>query len=931
MSDQANRAKRGDVFLPQTSFALRADLPRMEEDMLLRWEAEGHHQAVQDATRNYPEFVLHDGPPYANGHIHVGHALNKVLKDLVCRAARMSGRHVRYVPGWDCHGLPIEWKVEERRRAVGLSRGAGSLLDFRAECRTYAAEWMAVQADEFRRLGVVTDWNERYATMDPAAESVIAAELGKFLLNGSLYSALRPVHWSPVEHTALAEAEIEYREATSPAVHLAFEVEQSPLSALRGACLVAWTTTPWTVPGNRALAYNSGLDYVLLEVEACQERASARVGDRFLVAKGQAEQFCQAAGLRSVTERLRFKGVDLCGTTVWSPLRQWDGAPGGYGTPVPLLDASFVTGDVGTGLVHVAPAHGEDDFLLARAAGLEVPEVVGDDGTYSDQAHGFTGTHVLKGDAAVMRALRQCGTLLSETPLRHQLPHSWRSGKPLILKATPQWFIALDGETALRAQSLEALNDVRFVPEAGRTRLRSMLASRPDWCVSRQRAWGVPLPVFVHKATGEPLRDPAVLDRVTAAFREEGADAWYQTGAAQRFLGADRSADDYRQVMDVVDVWFESGCSHAFVLRERGLPFPADLYLEGSDQHRGWFQSSLLESVATNGQAPFRAVLTHGFVLDEAGRKMSKSQGNVVAPQDVVQQYGADVLRLWAASADTSEDLRVGKGVLGQQAEVYRRFRNTMRYLLGALDGFVPAEAVPYEALPDLERWVLHRLWQLDARFQEAVRTHQWSGVYAELHAFCATDLSAFFFDVRKDVLYCDPADSLRRRAVRTVMDLLQRHLCLWLAPVLVFTSEEAWTSRFGNTHGSVHAQKFPSTPECWRNDALAVRWERIRTLRSVALRSLEAARQGGAFKAFLEAEVVLEVNEGDLALLSEEAWAEVLVTAAVHLSMIGADKQPSALSTRATGERCDRCRRTVSVLHDRLCLRCNAVTGPEN
>ncbi len=694
---------RDTVFLPTTAFPMRGDLPKREPGLLARWDRTGLYERLRAESAGRPPFTLHDGPPYANGHLHIGTALNKILKDVVNRAHQMAGEDAHYVPGWDCHGLPIEWQIEEKYRKAGRDKDEVPILQFRAECRAFAEHWMQVQAQEFRRLGVEGDFAHRYSTMDKASEAAIADEIGTFLLNGELYRGLRPVMWSPVEKTALAEAEVEYHDHVSDTVFVRFPVRQGA-PELHGASLVIWTTTPWTLPGNRALAVGAEIDYAVARVDGVAEGSLARPGEILVVALALLPQFCAEVGITTHHVLHVMKGTDLAAGTICAhPL---DGR--GYEFDVPVLLGDFVTTEQGTGIVHMAPGHGEDDFALCTRHGIKVPETVGDDGTYNAWVPLFAGIHVYKAADPVCAALIEAGALVARGKLTHSYPHSWRSKAPLIWRATPQWFIALDGPTRIRERALEAIAQSRFVPEAGRTRLASMVAQRPDWCISRQRAWGVPIPVFVERATGEPLRDPAVVERVAAAFREDGADAWYAS-PPERFLG-NRDPALYEQVMDIVDVWFESGSTHAFVLEARGMPWPADLYLEGSDQHRGWFQSSLLEAVGSRGRAPFEAVLTHGFVLDEQGRKMSKSLGNVTAPQTVCDQYGADVLRLWVMTSDVTEDMRIGPEILKQQAELYRRLRNTLRWLLGSLAGWSEAEQVGYGEMPELERWVLHRL-----------------------------------------------------------------------------------------------------------------------------------------------------------------------------------------------------------------------------
>ena len=901
------------VFLPATSFPMRGDLPTREPAMLARWGRIGLWERTVAAMKGRPTFVLHDGPIYSNGHLHIGHALNRILKDVIMRAHRMAGQDVGYIPGWDTHGLPIEWKVEEEYRKTGRDKDAVPVLDFRDECRRYSAHWLEVQTEEFQRLGVTGDWAGRYATMDFTSEAAIAGEIGKFLLNGALYRGLRPVMWSPVEKTALAEAEIEYHDRVSDTVYVRFPVVSGPVT---GCSVVIWTTTPWTMPANRALAYGPDIDYALVQVDGVAEGSLAVPGERLLLALALVGEVCTAAGITLHHVEHVYKGTALAGTVCAHALRGR-----GFDHDAPLLPADYVTTDQGTGFVHIAPAHGEEDFALARQHGIEVPEAVQDDGTYAPWMPLFAGLHVFKAAKPVGEALEAAGGLLARGTLSHSYPHSWRSKAPVIYRATPQWFIRMDGPEQIRAKALAAIAEIAFIPEAGRTRLSSMVAGRPDWCISRQRAWGVPIPVFVERRTGEPLRDPAVVARVVEAFKTEGADAWYKPGAAARFLGNTRDPAAYDQVMDIVDVWFESGSTHAFALRDRGQPWPADLYLEGSDQHRGWFQTSLLEAIGTTGHAPFKAVLTHGFVLDETGRKMSKSLGNVTAPQEVTDKLGADILRLWVVNSDVSEDLRIGPEILKQQAELYRRLRNTLRWLLGSLDGFEEAERVPVEAMPELERWVLHRLGELDAGFRRALASHDWTGVYPALHTFCSADLSAFYFDIRKDALYCDPPSSARRRAARTVLDILHRCLVTWLAPVLCFTAEEAWLARFPSEDGSVHLQGFPSIPDAGFDTGLVQRWETLRVLRGQMTGALEKARAEKLIGASLQAALTVPAEATDL--LDPDGWAELAIVSAV--------RPGSALAVdRAPGEKCLRCWRVLpevaEAAHPGLCLRCTAV-----
>ena len=917
------RDYRDTVFLPNTPFPMRGDLPKREPAMLARWAAMDLYGRIRDQSRGRPSFILHDGPPYANGNIHIGHAMQKTLKDVVNRAHQMAGYDAYYVPGWDCHGLPIEWQIEEKYRKSGRDKDAVPLLDFRAECRAHAEHWLNVQAEEFKRLGIFGDWDKRYATMDFSAEAAIVAEIHKFVSNGALYRGLRPVLWSVVEKTALAEAEVEYADHTSTTIWVRYPVLRAPLPEFNGAGIVIWTTTPWTMPGSRAIAYGDEIEYAMLRIDAVADGSLCRAGDRLVVALALLPAFVEVAGITLHHVLHTAPGAALAGTIVAHP---WRGQ--GYDFEMPLLAGDFVTTEQGTGFVHMAPAHGEDDFSLCRAHGIEVPETVADDGTYFPWVPLFAGVHVFRAGKPVCEALAAAGALARQGTLVHSYPHSWRSKAPLIFRATPQWFLAMDGEQQIRARALDAIEATRFVPEAGRTRLRSMVANRPDWCLSRQRAWGVPIAIFVERRTGQVLRDPAVMARIHDAFEAEGADCWFAS-PPQRFLGNEHDPDDYEQVRDIVDVWFESGCTNVFTLLDRGLPWPADLYLEGSDQHRGWFQSSLLESVGARGQAPFRSVLTHGFTLDEQGRKMSKSLGNVVAPQKVIDEYGADILRLWVMNSDITEDQRVGKEILKQQAELYRRLRNTLRWLLGSLDGWIEGERVDYAQMPELERYILHRLSELDARIRRAVETHEWPGVYPDIHAFCSGDLSAFYFDIRKDAIYCDRPDSLRRRAARTVLDYLHRCLCTWLAPVLCFTAEEAWCARFGDD-ASVHLETFLTIEQEWSQPGLASRWERaVRTRRRDVTTAIEQLRASGEIGASLQAfvELAFDPDDAEISQIVSLPWDELAIVSKVAFAGVDAASAMPVVR-KAPGNKCARCWRVLEEVgcqasHPTLCRRC--------
>jgi isoleucyl-tRNA synthetase len=931
---------RSTVFLPQTDFPMRGDLPKREPQLLARWEQLDLYRRQRALSKGRPKFVLHDGPPYANGDLHVGHALNKTLKDVVGRTQQMLGKDSIYVPGWDCHGLPIEWKIEEKYRAAKRQKDEVPVIEFRRECRDFAAHWVEVQRAGFKRLGVIGDWEHPYLTMTFAAEAQISREIGKFLMNGGLFRGAMPVMWSVVEQTALAEAEIEYHDHRSTMVWVRFPVAESPRRELAGADFVIWTTTPWTLPGNRAIAYGPEIEYVVQPLPD---------GGRLVLAAARRDAVAAELGLDfSAPPVARLTGADLAGSIARHPL-----AGQGYDFLVPLLPGGFVTDSDGTGLVHIAPGHGADDFELGRQHGIAVPETVAPDGTYCPQVPLFAGRHVYwpngkTGDAngAVIAAIAAAGKLLGQGTLIHSYPHSWRSKAPLIFRTTPQWFIGME-RNGLRQTALAAIDATRWVPPQGHNRLYSMVASRPDWCISRQRAWGVPIAVFVDRRTGEPLRDQAVIDRIAAAFEREGSDAWF-THDPVEFLGPGRDPADYEQVRDIVDVWFESGSTHAFVLEERAdLMWPASLYLEGSDQHRGWFQSSLLESCGTRGRAPFDAVLTHGFLLDERGEKASKSAGNAVTLEEVIGQSGADILRLWVVGSDYTEDVRIGRDILKFQGDLYRRLRNTLRYLLGSLSGFSPAERVAFRDMPALERFILHRLCEIDALVRQTAADFDFHVMFTALHNFCALDLSAFYFDVRKDALYCDHPGDLRRRAVRTVMDQVFECLVRWLAPVLCFTAEEAWLCRHGGGAGkeSVHLETYVDVPAEWRNPELGRTWSRLRELRRVVTGAIEVERAQKRLGSSLEAAVILFVGEEDLALLDGIDLAELAIASAGRavpgLPPEGSFTLPdvpgvAVVVELAEGAKCQRCWRILPEVGTReaapgLCGRCaEVVAGAE-
>jgi isoleucyl-tRNA synthetase len=933
-----NDRYRDTVFLPKTDFPMKAGLPQKEPELLKRWADNKLFDRLRKESKGRKQFVLHDGPPYANGNIHIGHALNKILKDLVVRTKQMAGFDANYVPGWDCHGLPIEWKIEEKYRAAGKNKDAIPINEFRKECREFAQSWVDIQREEFKRLGVEGDWDNPYLTMNYKAEAIIAKELLKFAGDGQLYRGSKPVMWSVVEGTSLAEAEIEYEDISVDTIFVKFPIVTMPKVAqlrtadiasaeetafarsneVQNAALVIWTTTPWTIPGNRAISFSSKISYAVFEVTAAPEGNWAAIGEKYIVATALADSFFEALKVDAFKKLTDVKSNELKHAWCEHPLSAM-----GYDFKVPLLDGDHVTDDAGTGFVHTAPSHGADDYnvwianqkaLRDRGIDTTVPTPVGPDGFYTADAPGFEGARVIDqygkwkdANARVIEALKDAGMLLSSAKKTISYPHSWRSKKPIIFRNTPQWFISMgDGKAdGLRTKALAAIEQTKFFPPMGQNRLRGMITDRPDWVISRQRAWGVPIAVFVNKATGEILNDNKVNSRIYDSFCEHGADAWYEADAAKKYLSPDHNPDDYEQVRDILDVWFDSGCTHAFVLEERpDLKWPADVYLEGSDQHRGWFHSSLLESCGTRGRAPYDQVITHGFTLAEDGRKMSKSLGNTTVPQDVIKNSGADILRLWVATCDYADDMRIGPEILKSAVENYRKLRNTFRYMLGALEGLKDWETTYAKDMPELERYVLHLLHELGETVQAAYDVYDYKKAAAALTNFMNVELSAFYFDIRKDALYCDPWSSNKRKSCRSVIDQLFHCLVTWWATIMVFTAEEVWISRFDHPDSSVHAMPFAKPQADWKNDELAKKWSAIRKVRSTVTAALEIERANKVIGSSLEAAPEVLINDaGELAAVQSVDFAEICITSAITLKP-GSD---AVIFHKAEGQKCAR------------------------
>ena len=932
------RDLKDTVFLPKTDFPMKAGLPQKEPIIAARWEAEKLYEQLRDARRGRETFIYHDGPPYANGDMHIGHALNHTIKDMVCRTQNLLGKNAPYVPGWDCHGLPIEWKVEEQYRKKKLDKDQVPLLEFRAECRAYAQHWVDAQRGQLKRLGVMADWDNPYLTMQAESEATIVAELLKFATSGNLYRGAKPVMWSPVEKTALAEAEVEYEDITSTQIDVAFEIVESPIPELVGAYAVIWTTTPWTIPVNQALAYGPEVEYGLYELGDRKVIAQVElVGDLAKRVGVWLEKSGEASELTGKFRQLAtFKGFDLAGTIARHPMHHLGGF---FAEPRPMLPGDFVTTDSGTGLVHMAPDHGEDDFELCKANGLNPKFAVEGDGKYREDWGWLGGQGSVINpkfnapDGPICSDLREVGGLLAASAdYKHSYPHSWRSKAKVIYRCTPQWFVPMDKPMAdgrtLRETAMSEIERVAFTPEKGRNRIGSMVAGRPDWVLSRQRAWGVPITLFVNRTSGEYLIDEAVNARIVAAVREQGIDAWTPE-TAHSFLGDAYNPDEWEAVPDILDVWFDSGTSHAYVLdsgRWPDLSWPADIYVEGSDQHRGWFQSSLLESCATRGRAPYDRILTHGFTMDAKGMKMSKSLGNTIDPIKVMETYGADIIRLWALSVDFTEDHRIGDEILKGVSDQYRKLRNTFRYLLGALDGFSEAERVSDVAvMPELERYVLALLAKLDATLKTAAETFDFNTYVRALTDFCNEDLSAFFFDIRKDCLYCDAATDPKRMAYRTVLDTLFHALVRYAAPVLVFTAEEVWGTRYPDG-GSVHLLEWPVVASIGDSKELQDCWYKIRQLRNQVNETIEPLRREKVLRSGLEAEV--NFPELDHVLLNADHinLAEVFITASA-MPVVGSNE---ITVTRTAHHKCGRCwRHLPDVTEDgALCSRCDQVVA---
>jgi isoleucyl-tRNA synthetase len=892
------------INLPETSFPMKANLPTKEPEILKFWEEINLYQELRSNSKGREKFILHDGPPYANGHIHIGTALNKILKDIVVRFNQMTGMDAPYVPGWDCHGLPIEWKVEEEYKKKGKNKDTIPVNEFRKECREFAARWIEIQNKEFNRLGVNGDWKNYYTTMSKSSEAQITREISKFIINGGLYRGFKPVLWSVVESTALADAEVEYYDHTSNTIYSKFLIKSGPEKFLN-CNIIIWTTTPWTIPCNRALAFNNKINYSIVKINN---------NEKIIIAEKLIDKVLADCAITKYEIIESFSGSELKNIICNHPFKDI-----GYTFDVPMLDANFVNLEQGTGIVHCAPSHGPDDYYLCLNNNIQAFDTIDDKGHYTKNIIKFSGTHIFKADDIIINELTSLSRLLGKSKLKHSYPHSWRSKAPLVHRATPQWFISMETND-LRKKSIAAIGNTKFYPAVGQNRLRSMIETRPDWCISRQRVWGVPLPIFISKKTGKPLADEKVLEGIAKIFEEEGSDSWFAR-QAQDFLGKDYNANDYEQVKDIVEVWFDSGSTHSYVLDKRPeLAWPADLYLEGSDQHRGWFHSSLLESCGTKGAAPFQNILCHGFVVDGKGQKMSKSLGNVVMPEEVIKNFGADILRLWVVASDYSEDLKIDKAILNQHAESYRKIRNTLRFLLGNLNDKLLNDdfsKIEYSKLSSLEKYILTQVYDFDLRFRDYIKSYNFHKIYIELLNFCTLDLSAFYFDIKKDILYCDSENSQRRNNCLEILNVLINFLLKWFSPILAFTSEEAYQVIKNKKYKSIHLQDFPVIPFMWNNSEIKNKWIGIKKVKQVVNAAIEDIRNKKIIGSSLEANVIVYLKDEYLNIIKQEDLSEIFICSEakaesfINQNDLFSLKDVEGVAVKilkAKGQKCSRC-----------------------
>ena len=892
---------KDQINLPKTIFSMKANLPLKEPDLIKYWDEINLYENLRKNTKGKEKFILHDGPPYANGNIHMGTALNKILKDIIIKFHQMNGKDSVYVPGWDCHGLPIEWKIEEQYKKNKKNKNDVPIVEFRKECREFANKWIKIHKDQFKRLGVIGDWENYYSTMSFDAEGQIVRELGKFLKEGSLYKGYKPVLWSTVEKTALSDAEVEYMDHTSDTIYATFKIKKTKYKELDNCEIVIWTTTPWTIPANKALAYNENLKYLIIEIKDQNVFKNRKI----VIAKELLQNVINDCDIKGYKITNEFDGKKFQDTICTHPFVNI-----GFEYDVPMLEARFVTIEQGTGIVHCAPSHGPDDFNLCLKHNIKALETVDDDGKYTKNIPLFTGQHIFKANSVVIEKLREEKNLLSNGKLEHSYPHSWRSKAPLVHRATQQWFISMESH-GLRKKALKALDQTIFYPNKGKERIRSMIETRPDWCVSRQRVWGVPLPIFVSKKTKKVLIDDDVFENIASIYEKEGSDCWFSDNP-QRFLGSKYKSEEFEKLSDIVEVWFDSGSTHSFVLEKRNdLKWPASMYLEGSDQHRGWFHSSLLQSCGTRGKAPFESILSHGFVVDGKGHKMSKSAGNTISPEDILKKYGADILRIWVAASNYAEDLRIDYSILEQHAEAYRKIRNTFRYLLGNLkDNFseFALDKINVENLSEIEQIMLHKIYQLNKKLHLNFGFYNFHVLYKELLNFCTVDLSSFYFDIRKDTLYCDPINSEKRQNCIKILNIILNCLLKWFAPILTFTTEEVFKI-IKKDSKSIHLENFPIIPQNWYNEKLANKWKQLFRIRDLCNISIETKRNEKLIGSSLEAEVTMVLSSNNFKDFKNFNFEELLIVSkATILEDTNQSEDVVVTTKKAVGTKCPVC-----------------------
>ncbi len=915
---------KNSINLPKTSFPQKANLAQKEPEILKKWDEMGIYRLIEATPGSRENYVLHDGPPYANGHIHMGHALNKIIKDIIVKSKFMSGHRVNYIPGWDCHGLPIEHEVDKK---IGARKKGLSPMEVRAKCREYADRFVGIQRDEFKRLGVFGDWENPYLTMSYDYQATIVREFGKFVEKRSIYRRKKPIQWCATCLTALAEAEVEYHDHQSPSIYVKFPVtsnirERIPeLQGKENVSVIIWTTTPWTIPANLAISVHPDYQYVALQVK----------GEVYIVADGLLKATILALDVTEYQILATFPGERLEGLTCRHPYIDRDSI---------VILGSHVTLEAGTGCVHTAPGHGQEDYEMGVRYNLDIYTPVDDYGKFTDDVEHFAGEYVFDANKPISEKLREVGALLAEEEIVHSYPHCWRCKNPIIFRATEQWFVSMDKDQ-FRQRALDTIRKVRWIPRWGEERIYGMVENRPDWCISRQRSWGVPIVIFYCASCREPLARKDIIDHVADIFSREGADAWFVREAAELLpLGTSCPQCGKQRLekeMDILDVWFDSGVSYAAMHETRkGINLPVDLYLEGSDQHRGWFHSSLLTGVMNRDMAPYKTVLTHGFVVDGDGKKMSKSLGNVIRPEDVIKKYGADVLRLWVAAEDYRDDIRISHEILQRLSEAYRRFRNTCRFLLGNLDGFDPdTAAVPYEEMEEIDRWALHCLQELTASVLNAYDSFEFHKIYHKMHNFCVVDMSAFYLDVLKDRLYCDAVASQARRSAQTALHEILLTITRLYAPVLPFTTDEVWghLPPTGKEYDkSVHLARFPEGNDAYLDGGLAARWHQLLEIRETVNLKLEEARRNKEIGSSLEALVLITAQGKQLDLLRayEVSLPALLIVSSVRLKE-GTFKDLKVSIENAPGRKCERCwnyRESVgqNAKHPTICERCWSV-----